>query len=223
MSLPDLHSNPSVDGRSPLIDALIEDLTPVRVARSWGSAVLLWAGISWVFVTSAVLMSGPVRSGAVAALVASPRSGLKLCLGLATGFTAIWAGLEIGVPGTPNTRRLWIPPLILFSGWLGLIAYGVAHPLFEVSMLGRREHCLAQSLVLATPPYLLALWLLRERIITAHAGAGLLVGAAAAAIPALWMQLGCLYDPVHALKFHLTPILIVGLAGALIGHFAWRD
>jgi hypothetical protein len=168
------------------------------------------------------MMSGPIRSGAIHSLAASPRSGLEFCLGLATGFTAIWAGIEIGVPGTPNPRRLWIPPIVLMTGWLGLIVYGVSHPTLEVSMTGKRENCFIQSLVLATPPYCLALWLLRERIPRAHTGASLLVGAAAAAIPALWMQLACMHDPVHALKFHLTPILAVGLAGALIARFAWR-
>jgi uncharacterized membrane protein YdbT with pleckstrin-like domain len=42
-------------------------------------------------------------------------------------------------------------------------------------------------------------------------------GAAAAAIPAILMQLACMYDPLHALSYHLTPVLMVAALGALAG------
>lgn len=220
--MPEFDSHHALASRSRLIDSLVEDLAPVRVARSWRSAVLLWLGLSWVFVTSAVLLTGPLRTSAASVFTQSPSALLEFALGLAAGLTAIIAGLEMGVPGTPHTRRLFVLPAVLMAGWVGMIVYAMSNPSFEVSMLGKREHCFIESMVFATPPYFLALWLLRERMPQFQAGAVLLTGAAAGAIPALWMQLACMNDPLHALQFHLTPILATAVAGALIGHFAFR-
>lgn len=165
-------------------------------------------------------MTGPLRAGALPELLRSPQAFLEAGIGLAASIAAMVAGMEVGVPGAPRRWRLFLPTAILMSAWLGIIAYGVSHPALENSMLGKREHCFIQSLIFATPPYFLALRLLRERLPEASLFAGLLVGAAAAAIPALWMQMACMHDPVHAMKFHLTPVLALGLVGALMSQSA---
>ena len=45
------------------------------------------------------------------------------------------------------------------------------------------------------------------------------MGAAAGAVPALAMQLGCMYEPWHGLSLHLAPALVTAALGALVG---WR-
>jgi hypothetical protein len=201
-----------------LIDALVADLEPVRPAIPWRQAMVAWWVISWVVVGAAILASGPVRDGLIGGLIGSPRFALELAFGFAAGLAAIWTGLESGVPGAPSGPRSWAPPLLLFCAWTLAIGYGLIHPNNAATMDGKRVHCFIETLLLSLPPLSVALYLLRGRILFARAGAGLLVGAAAAAIPALWMQVTCMIEPLHVLKFHLSPVFIIGLVGAILAH-----
>jgi hypothetical protein len=198
------------------VDALVADLRPVRPAAPWLRAMLSWCLVSWTIVGGVILMSGPLRDGVVADLMASPRLAVELALGFAAGLAGIWAGLELGVPGGPSAQRLWTPPLLLFVAWVLMIGYGLIQPSDPATMDGKRMHCFLQTLLVSAPPYSVALYFLRARITHAQTRAGVLVGAAAAAIPALWMYVACRAEPLHVLTLHLSPILIVGVLGAVV-------
>jgi hypothetical protein len=175
-----------------------------------------WCLLSWAIVGGAILASGPLRDGIVADLVASPRFPIELAFGFAAGLAAIWAGLEIGVPGGPSAFRSWTPPVLLFSAWILVIGYGLIQPSGPPTMNDKRLHCFMQTLMISLPPYTAALYFLRGRIAYAQTQTGVLVGSAAATIPALWMYVACQAEPLHVLIFHLSPILIVGLLGAVV-------
>jgi hypothetical protein len=49
-----------------------------------------------------------------------------------------------------------------------------------------------------------------------------MAGAAAAAVPGLFMQLACMYDPAHILTHHLAPIGVVAALGGLLGLLVFR-
>lgn len=206
--------------RPDFIDDLVSDLAPVRPAAPWLQTTLTWFLVSWVLVGSAILASGPLREGILTELMRSPRFALELMLGFAAGLAAIWAGLEFGVPGAYAARRLWTPPLLLFGAWVLAVGSELIDPrtLMPMPMHGKRAHCFLQTLLISLPPYTVALFFLRGRIAYAQTRAGLLMGAAAAAIPALWMHVACRAEPLHVLIFHLSPILIVGFLGALVAH-----
>lgn len=204
--------------RSDFVDALVADLEPVRPATPWRRAMLRWCLVSWTIVAVAMLATDLPAQEAVARLMGSPRIALELALGFAAGLAAIWAGLELGVPGAPSATRLWTPPLLLFSAWVLAIGYGLIHPNASVLPAGIRPHCFAETLLVSVPPFSVALHALRGRIVYAQRRAGLLVGVAAAAIPALWMHVLCRAEASHVLAFHLSPILILGLVGAVISH-----
>lgn len=177
-----------------------------------------WCVISWFVVGAAILASGPVRDDLLGELIRSPRFALELTLGFAAGLAAIWTGLEFGVPGARSGPRSWAPPLLLFCCWTLAIGYGLIHPNNAATMNGKRVHCFIETLLVSLPPFSVALYLLRGRILFARAGAGLLIGMAAAAIPALWMHVACMIEPLHVLTFHLSPVLIIGLLGAIVAH-----
>ena len=84
-------------------------------------------------------------------------------------------------------------------------------------MLGKREHCYYETLLLSSVPFALGLVVARRRMPLERASVGLLVGVASAAVPALMMQWACMYDPAHILGHHLLPLAFVGAAGALAG------
>ena len=89
-------------------------------------------------------------------------------------------------------------------------------------MLGKRETCAREVLILAAPPLVVALWLVRRAAPLARVWTGALAGAAAAAVPGLIMQLACMYEPAHILTYHLAPIAVAAFLGALLGPLALR-
>ena len=125
------------------------------------------------------------------------------------------AGLEFGVPGASSARRLLTPAILLSAGFVTWALFADVIPGPAASMVGKRAHCFLEALALALPPYALALFHLRRRILYHRAICGAAVGAAAAMIPALLMQIACMHDPAHAMGLHFPPILIVALAGGV--------
>ena len=49
-----------------------------------------------------------------------------------------------------------------------------------------------------------------------------MAGAAAGAIPGLIMQFACMYVPSHILAFHVGPIAVLALLGAVLGPLLLR-
>lgn len=84
-------------------------------------------------------------------------------------------------------------------------------------MVGKREHCYFESAALALLPLGLGLVLASRLAPTARVATGFLLGVASAGLPALWMQMACMYIPHHGLTHHLLPVAAVGALGALVG------
>ncbi len=204
--------------REDFVEALVDELAPVRPAIGGMRALLGWTSLSWVFVSSLVLATGPLREGAIATLAVSPRYTIEFALAVLAGFAAIAAGLELGVPGHPSTIRLLLPSVALLLGWLALLGYGLLDPVIETGVLGTRAHCSVQTLAFALPPLALALYAVGRRALFARTATGILIGIGAGAIPAAWMQLACLYDPLHSLLHHLIPVALVGGLGGLASY-----
>jgi hypothetical protein len=217
MEQPDA-ARPAED-QSPFLDALVADLQPVQPALAWGWVVLAWSALAGGFLVAAVLTSGSLRVGALDDLT---RAGfaLELTLGLATAVALLAAGLEIDVPGRPSRTRLLTPAVILALAWVGWTLAGhelidlLEHP--EISVVGKRKDCFVEGLAMSLLPGALALWSLRRRAWGAGWASGALVGMAAGALPATTMQLACMYAPDHALRFHLSPVLIAAGVGAIL-------
>jgi hypothetical protein len=148
-------------------------------------------------------------------LALAPRYTLEFSLAVLGGFAAIAAGLELGVPGHLGTLRLLLPSIALPLGWIALLGYGLLDPVIETGMQGERAFCSYQTFAFALPPLGLALFALGRRALFARTATGVLVGIGAAAIPAAWMQLACLYDPLHSLLHHLVPVALAGGLGGL--------
>ena len=90
-------------------------------------------------------------------------------------------------------------------------------------MLGKRPHCFAETLLYSAPPVIAGLWLLKRRYVLRGARAGALLGLAAGSLPALMMQIACMYSPEHILAFHIGPALAVAGAGAVLGAWLMRS
>lgn len=203
------------------LDALVDDLEPTRPAASWPQATGSWLAIASLTAAFGVLATGPLRTGWVDDL-RSFRFALEVVLGASTSFALIAAALEVGVPGAPAFRRLLGPGFLLLFAWLGLnvlnLVLGAGSTDPAHSMIGKREHCLVQGIAISLIPIAPAVAILRRRSLYFHWASGFLVGLAAASLTAVWMLGACMYDPGHALRSHFSPMLVSGLAGALLAN-----
>jgi len=201
------------------LDALVENLEPVQRARPWSRVLCIWCGFSGCLIAAVILTIGPLRDGILNEFLGSPRLILELAIGMLAGVAAIVVALELGVPGTPIPRRLWRAPPVLFALWAFVILAQLVHPASSgQGSNGMRTHCFLQTLSASLPSAMLAIYLLHGRILFETRRAGCLAGMAAAALPALWMEFSCMTSPMHALKFHLSPILLVGALTALLAN-----
>ena len=85
-------------------------------------------------------------------------------------------------------------------------------------MLGKRDHCVVETLLFALPPACLALFLTRRLYPLKPVRSALLFCLVAGMLPALYMQIACMYAPLHIIQMHIVPGLLVALAG---GAAAW--
>ena len=85
-------------------------------------------------------------------------------------------------------------------------------------MLGKREHCVWETFIYALPPMLLAFVLTRRLYPLQPVHTAMYFSLAAGMMPALYMQIACMYAPAHILQFHILPGLMVVFVGAAI---AW--
>jgi hypothetical protein len=134
--------------------------------------------------------------------------------GAALVFWAI-AALSDSIPGL---YRRWPIRLswFFFIIWLLHFVGGYVSPSLEPSMLGKREHCAAEAYLYSLPPALLMFWMQRQRFPLNPLRAAIYGAIAAAMLPALAMQVACMYEPTHILQNHVFPILVLaGVVGAV--------
>lgn len=203
--------------RSRLIADLAADLQPVRAAGRTGQLSLLWLVVAAIVAAGLLLASGPLRPGALAQLAHSPQFLLESLVGILAIASFAIAGFRLAIPSMRPVLAQLAIPLALLSVWVAFYLYGLHSPALEPSMIGKREACWLDTLVVGIPALIAALWAAR-RLWPLHGGwTGLALGLAAGAMPALIMQFACMYTAAHNLVFHLLPGLLLGPIGAIAG------
>ncbi len=198
-----------------MIAALVDDFRPVR--RVWPASVvtLAWLALSVAYVAAAMLALGPVRHGALDQMITYPRFGLEMLAGCAAVVLFAVAAIGQSVPGFP-ARRLLQTGWLLASAWLLSFLVGIEFPALEPSMLGKRLHCHWESFIYSVPPALFAIVLQQRRYPMQPVAAGVNAGIAAGLLPAVAMQVTCMYDPLHILSQHAAPIVAVAVGAGLV-------
>lgn len=204
-----------MSSRETLLDSLVSDLAPVRPPPDLRWLVGGWLLVCAAYVVVLTHLLGPVRPTALEQLQAHPRFLAEMVLGgLAVAALATWA-FRAAVPGAGSAAARWLA-MAAAGLWLSAIALGLVVPALEPSMLGKRDHCYLETLVAALPPLLVALFLQRRLYPLRALRSALLAGLAAGALPALYMQVACMYVPTHALLFHIGPGVVTGVLAPLI-------
>jgi hypothetical protein len=203
--------------RRELIDDLVSDLAPVRRVPLPAQGSGLWLLGAWAIVTAMTLATGSMRPGVVGQLIASPHFLLESLLGLSVGAAASYGALRLATPGPEPTAARVGPGLVLAGLWFAVLAYGLVDPALEPSMVGKRPHCFVETFVYSIPPLALAFAMLRRRAALQTGWTGALAGLAAAAVPALMMEWACMYDPMHILTMHMSPVPVIAIIAAMLG------
>jgi hypothetical protein len=205
--------------REQLIASLGHDLQAVKPVGNIDLLAGAWVLASTLYVIAIIHLMGPIRPTAMAQLIAQPRFLLEtVCGAVAIGVTSLIA-FRAAVPGALG-RNLVRAGAVLMVLWLGNYVVGLVSPTLDPSMDGKREACVWETLVYALPPMLLGYWLIRRLYPLQPVRVAMSIGLAAGMMPALYMQIACMYVPEHILKFHILPGLMISLIGALIAWLA---
>ena len=196
-----------------LIASLKADLLPVQPLGSASRIGLLWllASVAYVLALGAGL--GPFRPGFVGELLGAPRFSIEMILGSAALVCFLVVALLESIPGRAvgGLRRVgWL----LLLAWLAQFVIGFVAPALEPSMLGKRDHCAWEAYLYSVPPLAWLIYLQRRRYVLEPVRAVLHSALAAGLIPALMMQVACMYEPGHILIFHVLPIGILATFAA---------
>jgi len=207
--------------RQELIDDLVNDLRAVRRPGKVGRGALLCLLAATLWSVVIVLVTGPLRPGALRDLATHPLFIVETLLAALTIVALGVSVLRSAIPGERHMalRFLWLLPA---AAWMSVYVAELAYPPAWVSHFGARYKCNLQVVLFSLPAFALYLWSARRLFPLRPRTTGFLAGAAAAAIPGALMQFACVYVPEHILAFHLAPVAIVAVLGALAGPYLLR-
>jgi hypothetical protein len=189
---------------------------------SSGAAIVLWLSLSWAFVIAITLATGDLRPDVIEQLLHSPRFVVECLLGFGVGVFAFRTAILLALPGRASWRRAVPAAHAMVALWILAYVYGLVDPALEPSMVGKRPHCFSETLLFSSLPVALGVLLIARRTPIRRGWVGVLIGASAASLPALMMQVACMYDPKHILLLHLVPVLIMGIVGGVLGKIILR-
>ena len=203
-----------------LISNLSRDLASVPPPPNINRLAIAWFLLSAIFVVAMTHLFGPLRPGAFSQLGTEPRFLLETLLGVAAILWTSLLAFRSAVPAALS-KQFAATGMVLMALWLAQYVIGFVSPALEPSMLGKRDHCFSETLVYSLPVILTGLFLIRRLYPLRPLRTAMSIGLAAGMLPALYMQLACMYEPSHILGYHILPgLLMVGAAAGIAA--IWR-
>lgn len=202
--------------RIDLINALSKDLQPITPRNSVVLPALLWFVVSWIYVVTLSLYLGPLRPGALESLIQSPQFAIESLVGLISGALFCLIAFQEAIPGRRHPWLVWLAFLSALL-WISCYIAGLSFPAIEPSWDGKRAHCVLEAYLYSGPPLIIGYRLIYQRYPLNSLQAGIFLAISAGMLPALFMQIACMYDPLHILTHHIAPISIIIVSGALLG------
>lgn len=204
--------------RRKLVAELAADLRPIQRPGKVGFAVAAWLAVASIYSVAVIAAAGPMRPGALLSLVEYPTFAAETLLALTAVVVVAYAATRSSIPAAPASHARWA--VVLLVAWAAVYVVGLRYPAHPVSTLGERPYCIWQTVAFSLPTFALMLWMARRQFPLRPRRTAMLVGAAAASIPAAIMQFACMYVPAHILTHHLGPILVMAVVGAIVGPIA---
>jgi len=204
-----------VNKHQELISNLSRDLAPVSPPSNINRLAMAWILLSALYVVAVTHLFGPIRPGAFSQLGAEPRFLLETMLGMAAILWISLLAFRSAVPAALSKQFAAIG-MVLMVLWLAQYVIGFVSPALEPSKLGKRNYCYIETLVYSLPVILTGLFFIRRLYPLSPVRTAMSIGLAAGMLPALYMQLACMYEPAHILSFHILPgLLMVGVGAGI--------
>lgn len=204
------------------IRTLVDDLTPVGRPPDVSRYSATWWLLALIATGGVMALIAPFRPGVIDQLIASPRFAFESILGLVVTAGFAHAAFGLGIPDVRNPWQRARVALVLLAIWLALFGIATVAPVLEPSMLGKRPLCNLEVLLYAVPLTVAGIIVIRRMMPLDPAKTGAWMGFAAGLIPAWLMQIACMHEPWHIIKFHLAPTIGAALLGALLGYWLLR-
>lgn len=204
-----------MSSREQLIRQLSKDLNVVKTSIPVDLMAIGWFVLSFVYVIAVSHWLGPIRPDALTQLVTEPRFFVESAAGLLAIAMVALSAFRAAVPGRLSNRFAGFSFFLLLL-WISAYAVGLINPTLEPSMAGKREFCALQTALFALPPILLAFALTKRLYPLYPLHTTFSFSLAAGMMPALYMQIACMYIPAHILQHHILPGVIVGIVGAVL-------
>lgn len=197
-----------------LIKSLVDDLEPVKPLKAPHIRFMIWSIFAMAIVLTATFFKGPMRES-----VSIELENIKfLLLTIATFIPFISAGIGafyLLIPGNSVKKGLFIgfAPGILY---LLLTLQNTFSPFFSPSMMGKRPHCSAETIVYTLISAAIFWFFAKKSAPLAKKPVAILIGWASASLPLGLMQMACMYMPQHNITHHLLPAVATVTLVALI-------
>jgi len=211
-----------VNKHEKLISTLSTGLAPVSPARNINRMAISWFLLSAIYVVAVTHLFGPVRPGAFSQLATEPRFLVETMLGVVA---ILWVSLLAFRSAVPArlSKQFAAAGMVLMALWLAQYVIGFVSPALEPSRLGKRSYCYFETLAYSLPVILAGLFFVRRLYPLRPLRTAMSVGLAAGMMPALYMQLACMYEPSHILAFHILPgLVMVGIGAAIAARWPLR-
>lgn len=208
-----------------LISNLSRDLKPVKPLPDLNKLGIAWYLSGAIYVIVVTQLFGPIRPGALTQLATEPRFLLETMLGVAATLWISLLAFRSSVPAALS-RQFAVAGLVLLALWLVQYVIGVFSPALKPSTLGARHHCYLETMLYGLPMILAGLYFVRRLHPLRPVRTAMSIGLAAGMLPALYMQIACMYDPIHILTFHIFPGLLMVAASigiAAVWHLRRSD
>ncbi len=199
---------------SKFIESIVDDLTEQKSIFSPEKRTLLFLPIYVGSIALIMYMIAPYRENFISDFQSIHflfefLSGI-ICFGL-----LIYSSYLSVVPGALKKRNhIVFLLLVLFYSFVVLMSF--SSPALTPSMDGKRATCVFEVLFLSILPLAHLIFLLKRGVFYYKSNITFYAGLACALIPAVIMNIACMYDPIHNFKFHFMPVFIVGAIAALI-------
>jgi hypothetical protein len=206
-----------------LISSLSSKLEPVSPPPNINRLAMAWFALSAIYVVAVTQLFGPIRSNAIAQLGTEPRFALETLLGVAAILWFSLLAFRSAIPAALS-RKFTAAGLVLMALWLAQYVIGLVSPALEPSSLGNRHHCYIETMVYSLPVILAGLFFVRRLYPLRPVRTAMSISLVAGMLPALYMQLACMYEPTHILAFHILPgLLMVGVGAGIAAWWRQRD
>jgi len=201
-----------VNKHDTLISKLSQDLTPVSPPPAINKLAVAWFLLSAIYVVAVTHLFGPARPGAFAQLGTEPRFLLETLLGVVAILWFSLLAFRSAIPAALG-RRFAIAGYVLMALWLAQYVIGFVSPALEPSRLGKRNYCYIETIIYALPVILAGFYIVRRLYPLSPKRTAMSIGLVSGMLPALYMQIACMYEPLHILAFHILPgLLMVGVS-----------